>query len=1165
MSIFDHDRLREIRTFPQLVKYLRDELNWPIDSDDFDERSFDYTAEELGIDAKTAAKIQEIKQLRPLATGQPWGIFFIKFEPKRLPVVALRRILSKLVIKKRASDNKADRAAWDKHDLLFISNYGEGEERQITFAHFTDNSQYNDLDTLKVLGWDNDDTVLTLDHVHDVLHEKLRWPQDESALDVWRKQWRAAFELRHREVITTSTQLALRLAELARDIRKRCNAAMKIETEKGPLRALMKSFQQALIHDLKEDDFADMYAQTIAYGLLSARISRPAGLVANNLADMIPDTNPFLKEMMETFLSVGGRKWNDRRGRLTGIDFDELGVNDVVDTLRDANMEAVLRDFGNRNPQEDPVIHFYELFLKEYDAKKRMQRGVFYTPKPVVSYIVRSVHELLQNEFALADGLADTTTWAEMLLKHKDLKLPEIEVVDPKTHKLSKKPLALSTPFVQILDPATGTATFLVEVIDVIHKTMLAKWEKQGHTEMFDIPKLWNEYVPKHLLPRLHGYELMMAPYAIAHMKIGLKLFETGYKFGSGERARIYLTNALEPPQDFSDTFEQMAPALAHEAQAVNDVKRHQRFTVVIGNPPYSGHSWNLTPELRRAVEPYKFVDGQRIKEKGALQLEKSIQDDYVKFFRYSQVHITNTGIGLIGLVTSHGFLDNPFLRGMRWSLLSDFRNLFVLDLHGNGLRHEKSPDGSDDTNIFDITRTGAAISFLRKTGGSSQAMVNHAEIWGDRDAIKYPWLSHNSVRTTPAAPVAPGSPSFLLIPQNRAGIEEYDIWCPLNEIMPLHSKGAVTGRDAFVIDFDEPVLLRRMLDFAESRISDEDMVAKYNLNPTAWWDVAEARRRMPRAEDLRPFVRPLLYRPFDVRPCFYHPAVFMSPRRPVMTHMDSGRPNLLLISSRMTKGECFQHVTVARGLAEAILLSSKTSNNAIIFPLHLNADNNEGDGSLALGQTRHPNFGTSFADAIHTCVGLKVVDGDGNFSTTIGAEDVLKYIMALLHSPTYRSRYASPLTRDFPRLPLTQSIHLLVSLAALGGELLSMHMLESRLLEARITTYTGPADSMVEKVSYARGTVWLDKKQKIGFAGVPEAVWNFHIGGYQVCQKWLKDRKGRTLSKDDLTHYGRIVVALNETIRLMKEIDQTIEKHGGWPGAFITDPKERELPGKKT
>src|SRR5262245_49441417 len=363
-------------------------------------------------------------------------------------------------------------------------------------------------------------------------------------------------------------------------------------------------------------------------------------------------TNPFLRELLETFLHIGGRRGSAGG---TGIDFDELGVAEVVALLDDANMEAVVRDFGDRNRQEDPVIHFYEHFLHEYDKKLKVQRGVFYTPLPVVSYIVRSVHELLQTEFGLADGLADTTTWGEMVKNHPELKLPPL--TDQPGDKRTISPEESS---VQILDPATGTATFLVEVIDVIHRTLAANWKQQRLTEAQQ-RVAWNDYVPRHLLPRLHAFELMMAPYAIAHMKIGLKLAETGYRFSTEERARIYLTNALEP-------WVKQLPligfdALAHEAADVNEIKRHKRFTVVLGNPPYAGHSrnneihWivNLVKDFTRG-EPSLQGPGQG----------KWLQDDYVKFLRLGQHLLGSARVGTLAMITNHRYLTNRTFKGLR-------------------------------------------------------------------------------------------------------------------------------------------------------------------------------------------------------------------------------------------------------------------------------------------------------------------------------------------------------------------------------------------------------------------------------------------------------------------------------------------------------------------
>ncbi|MFC1866547.1 type ISP restriction/modification enzyme [Thermodesulfobacteriota bacterium] len=1130
MSTNQRERLKNIRTFPSLVKYLRDELDWPIESDDFEEMTFEYSPEELGIDTKNAAKIQDIKRLRPMSVNQPWGIFFVKFEPKRLPVVALRRILSRVVVKKRASSNSAERTAWEANDLLFVSNYGEGEERRISFAHFSQEGQKRDLPTLKVLGWDNLDTALHLDHVADELHTKLVWPEEEEDFESWREAWRSAFTLKHREVIDTSRTLAIRLAELARAIRDRIRTILAIETEDGPVTKLIKAFQEALIHDLDEDGFSDMYAQTISYGLLSARITNPKGGTADDLAEQMPVTNPFLKDLMETFLTVGGRK--GKAGSGSGIEFDELGVSEVVELLDNANMEAVVRDFGDRNPQEDPVIHFYELFLKEYDAKKRIQRGVFYTPRPVVSFIIRSVDKLLRTEFGLEDGLADTTTWGEMTKRFDDLKIPDGATPDQ--------------AFVQILDPATGTGTFLVEVIDIIHKTMVTKWEKEGRTPLFEIPALWNEYVPKHLLPRLHGYELLMAPYAIAHMKIGLKLYETGYHFGSDERARIYLTNSLEPVHDFSDRLAFAIPALAYESEAVNTIKSHKNFTILIGNPPYSIQSQNLTDTARAWVNAYRYVAGNRIVERNALQFEKNIQDDYIKFIRFSQVVVGSAAVGIVGLVTNHGFLDGATFRGMRWSLMESFTAIQLLDLHGNSNKREVAPDGSVDQNVFEISQ-GVAVSFMVNRSSEERICnVEHADLWGLRvgeNGGKYAYLLTHLRSDVPWETLVPSEPLFLFKPSGGKIQQEYEQYPSLTEIMPLYSMGVKSSRDGLVVDHEAAPLLDRIERFRSAPMADEAICDKLGVSLKKGWNIWRARQALREVRDLEELVEPFLYRPFDWRLIFYHKAVVFSAAYPVMRNLLSGQ-NIALVVTRQTKDQW--DVQCTRTLVGHKSLGAYDANT--VFPLYVQPTNLALDLELGVSANISPEF-----------LGrLRGSDRGEGISTT--ADEFFRYAYAVFHSPSYRDRYAGLLKTEFPRLPLANSPKLFQVLANLGDGLVALHLMESPKLNEFLTTLIGSGEFRVEKVSYSDETVWIDKAKSHGFRGMPENVWNSRIGGYQVCEKWLKDRQakggknprpGRILTNEDINHYQKIIVALNETIRIMQEIDEVIEEHGGWPDAF--------------
>ena len=1131
--------LPSIRRFDQLIAFLRDEMDWPIVSGDFGELTFEYSAEELGIDTASAAKIQEIKRLRPLAVNQPWGVFFVKFEPKRLPVVALRSILGRVALKKRASANDAERPSWAMEDLLFISNYGEGDARQISFAHFAAPTSSAKLPTLKVVAWDDQDTGLHLDQVARDLTEHLAWPDNEDDADAWRERWRAAFTLGYQEAITTAQQLAVRLAELAKVTRDRIHGALEIESESGRITRLMKAFSKTLVHDLDADGFADMVAQTIAYGLLSARITDPQRASAHDLAHHMR-TNPLLRDLMSAFLELSGQRLS------MGIDFDELGVAEVVELLDHTNMDAVVRDFGDRNPREDPVIHFYESFLSEYDKQKKVERGVFYTPRPVVSYIVRSVDQLLRTKFGLDDGLADVATWREMAKRHKNLTVPE--------------GISPEQDFVQILDPATGTGTFLVEAIELIHRTLEDKWKEQGRGER-DIERLWNEYVPEHLLPRLHGYELLMAPYAIAHLKIGLKLYETGYRFDSGERAQVYLTNALEPTQDFSGLMDFAVPALADEAQAVNRVKGEQRFTVVIGNPPYSGHSANKGEWIRgllrgqdgdSCIESYFEVDGAPLEERNP----KWLNDDYVKFLRLAQFQIERTGNGIIGYITNHGYFDNPTFRGMRQSLMDCFGEIHLLDLHGNSKKKERTPEGGKDENVFDIQQGVAVSLYIEQADNADDSTrVLHADLWGERDAGpesgKYGWLAVNDLASTQWAELAPASPRYLFIPRDETLAKEYEAGWEMTNIFPVNSVGIVTARDKLAIQWTSSEMRQVAADFADR--SEDDARSHYALGKDVRdWKVQLAQADIRSHSDSDKHIKPILYRPFDSRYTYYTGQTrgfICMPRPGVMRHMLAG-PNVGLTTARGTEiAGGWEHVFLSKSLIQHHTVSLKEVN--YLFPLYTYPT----EGQEHLGMAREPNLGEEFVEALASSLELEfVAGGSGNLQESFGPDDVFNYIYAVLHSPEYRQRYADFLKSDFPRIPLASAPTVFAALVTLGKSLTALHLMESEGDE--VPTFPVAGNNRVDRVQYApptsravSGRVFVNRAQY--FEGVSPKTWAFTIGGYRPAEKWLKDRKGRVLSDDDIIHYRQTLVALADTERLMNEIDEVIEEHGGWPEAF--------------
>lgn len=889
--------------------------------------------------------------------------------------------------------------------------------------------------------------------------------------------------------VGTAKELAQRMAGMARIIRDLIANTFEHEKEKGWLHNWLTAFRETLIPELDEKQFADMFSQTLAYGLFAACVHTPVNkefsreMAAYNL----PKTNPFLRKLF---------------AEIAGVDMPDSiawAVNDIVNLLKHADIVEILKDFGKGRGKGDPVVHFYETFLAAYDPKMREVRGVYYTPEPVVSYIVRSIDHLLKTCFNRPMGLADEDTL--------------------------------------ILDPATGTATFLYFVIDQIHQ----QFAKQAGA--------WDGYVAKHLLNRIFGFELLMAPYAVAHLKLGMQLQETGYQFASDQRLGVYLTNTLEEAVQKSEHL--FASWVADEANAAAKIKRDDPILVVLGNPPYSGHSANRSRDQKgnltfigKLIEDYKFVDGEPLRERNS----KWLQDDYVKFLRWGSWRIEQTGEGILAFITNHSYLDNPTFRGMRQFLRGEFHEIYIYNLHGNSKKKEVAPDGRKDENVFSIQQGVAIILCVKKSSGPAAAKVYYADLWGSRNH-KYGVLANTELSSMKWHQLSPLSPTYLFVPHDSDRWTEYAHGWKITDMMPANVLGFQTHRDNFAVDHDRTAISQRIRDMRATNIPDHEFAEKYLLKDKHGWRISNARTRLRRDDGWERHLIQCLYRPFDWRWCYFSDVAMDRPRKELLQHV-AHRQNLCINTVRQTKISDWRHVLVSNIPTPAVCVELKDGSNA--FPLYLYPNGDIPGYLFDYEDGRRPNLSALFVADMSADLKLTFVpDGQGNLRDNFGPEDVFDYVYAVFHSPTYRSRYTEFLRIDFPRLPHITNLKLFRALTAKGAELVALHLMESPKLDVFLTEWPVKGDNIVEGARYTDKDkrVWINQTQYFG--GVPKEVWEFHVGGYQVCQKWLKDRKGRELTYDDTQHYQKIVVALSETTRLMQEIDQVIRKHGDWPAAF--------------
>ncbi len=905
----------------------------------------------------------------------------------------------------------------------------------------------------------------------------------------------------------TSESLAVELAKRTRFLRDVVADELREENAKqAVLWGFYEAFQKYLIANLTLEDFADLYAQTITYGLFTARTRAGDGpachcevLPPAKPARHSPEAKPMADWRSEADRARAGR-FNRRMAfdnipRTIGIlrdvfQFISLGdlpkqlewiVDDISEVLAVTDAGGILERYYHEGKGSDPIVHFYETFLAEYDPKERERRGVYYTPEPVVSYIVCSLNKLLKEKFGRSEGLASEG--------------------------------------VTLLDPGAGTMTFVARASQEAVREFEEKYGAGGR----------EGFIREHILKNYYAFELMMAPYAVGHLKMSFFLEELGHRLTDEERFQFYLTNSLEM-EDLKQTYLPGMASLAEESRLAGEVKKQRPIMVILGNPPYSVSSVNKSDFIQREMAVYKeLVRGERNL--------MPLSDDYVKFLRFAHWKIEQMGRGIVGMITNHSYLDNITFRGMRFSLMQTFDKIYVLDLHGNSLKRETCPDGSKDENVFDI-RQGVAISFFIRNGSRDDqpAKVYHCDLWGLREG-KYQWLLNHDVETTNWQEIQPKPDFYLFVHRDEAGIEGYKQFVKITDIFPTSNTGMRTHRDHFVIDFDREALRRRIRTFLDPSLPDEFVRQALNLKENRDWKMAQKRKKVQEDENWEDKITHCLYRPFDTRWMFYHYHAIDFGREAVMRHMKC--ENVALMTCRQLSQLGWCHAMVSTRITDDCMVSNRTRERGYLMPLYLYPDTSKMDlfSHLEASAERKPNLNPKVVEALKAAYGKEP-----------GPEDIFHYIYSVLYAETYREKYAQFLKIDFPRIPFTTDFALFKTLAKLGRRLVDLHLLQSEELDPPVTRFQGQEDDRISRTQ-SKGFRYETKDERVYinktqyFEPVPLELWEYQIGGYQVLAKWLKDRRDRVLTLEEIKTYCRVVTAIQRTIALQEEIDALYPK----------------------
>lgn len=881
------------------------------------------------------------------------------------------------------------------------------------------------------------------------------------------------------------------------------------EHQEGKLFGLYSIFRTNIHIELTLDEFADAFSQTLVYGLFLAKLNALDEKVSlENAKRFIPISFELIKELVDFLDELDKDEYKEIRWIVEEVlsIMNNLNLNSLQESLSYKNWHRTLSKDMKDIVLKDPYVYFYEDFLAAYDKKMRKAKGVYYTPPPVVSFIIRAIDDILIDKFGIKDGFADRQK-------------------------------------VTVLDFATGTGTFLLDIFENIFEKLP---QKSGKHELI---------VKEHLLKNIFGFEYLIAPYTIAHLKLSQFLADNGYRLSKGERLQVYLTNTLEPLIPVHNAF---VPALYEEGKKAKDIKE-KPILVITGNPPYKGHSQNpsykivkkeINKETKyikeltwigKEIENYKIVDGKKLHERNP----KWLQDDYVKFIRFAQLKMEQVDEGIVGIITNHSFLDNPTFKGMRQSLINTFHEIYFLDLHGNVKKKEKNPEGGKDENVFDV-KPGVCISiFLKskidKSSESNLCKLYHAEIWGLRNT-KYSYCLSESIKNIKWTQIFPKSPDYIFKPQSKKLKKIFDSFIHIKDIFMLSGNGIVTKRDKLVVGKSENELIYKLSQFNNPEYSDDKIKELFNipLKDKDKWDMRKAREYLNSSGiDENKIVR-IHYRIFDKRYLYQDKILVARLVKDISTNFSSNYSvnNISLILGRaghnVDQSTSWNLVFASDLMTDINLFYRGGATNFLLY-----IKNTQAGGffvSDSISNEYIENINIEFRNFI-----------DNKYNHRFTPEKILGYIYAVLHSPTYRKKYAEFLKSDFPRIPFPDNKREFEKLSSLGWELTQVHIMKDLGIYLKeindIGNYSGNGNNEVVKVEYLKDIKTKLFRIKINpdqyFDNIPEEIFNFYIGGYQVLDKYLKDRKGRTLTLDEIENVEKVVKIIRFTIEQMKKIDK--------------------------